>query len=190
MAIVLRDIRTAVQNYLDTHVTVTISAPTPASGVTIQPNETFTFSITGTNSASPDAIRLVNVRYHVSVANPAVAKLVVPATNPFPAVNGITYKARSGFFGPLVDLAPNAEVGEMFLFPSPSSSAGPIFIDRAGDLDVGDSDTISLTGKAGAAAAGGNSQISCNIIAEVDLDFLFTKNEDSPTATRSLVVIG
>ena len=156
----------------------------------INPNEQFTFSVTATNSSAADAIRLVNVRYQVSVANPAVGKLVVPATNP--DANGIRYRGPVGIFaGPLVDLAPNAEVGTMFLFPPASSTGGPIFIERAGDLDVGDSDTISgLKGKAGPGAGGGNSQITCRILAEPDLDFLFPKFEDSPTATRVLNVVG
>jgi len=185
MAITLRDIRTAVQNYLDTHVGVSISGLTPAGGVSIQPNEVFTFSVTANNSSAADAIRLVNVRYHIRVLNPAVAKLVVPSSNP--DANGVTYKSGpGGFFS--FNLAPNAEVGEMFLFPPASGIFAP---DKAGDLDIGDIDTIAgLKGKAGSAPAGGSTSITCAVLAEADLDFLFPKNEDSASATRALTVVG
>jgi len=187
MTIVLRDLRTAVQNYLDTKVTVSISALTPAGGTTIQPNETFTFSVTGTNTAAPDAIRLVNVRYHVKVVNPTVAKLVVPASNP--DASGIKYKSGSGGLF-TVDLSPNAEVSEMYLFP-PVDSGFPFPSDKAGDLDPGDSDTITgLKGKAAPALGGGITQITCRILADPDLDFLFPQNEDNPSATKALTVIG
>ena len=39
MAITLRDIRTAVQNYLDTHVGVSISGLTPAGGLSTDPTK-------------------------------------------------------------------------------------------------------------------------------------------------------
>lgn len=188
MTIILRDIRTAVQNYLDTHVTVTISPLSPASGNTIQPNEYFTFSVTATNSSAVDAIRLVNVRYYVTVLNPAVGKLVVPDTNP--DSNGIRYRKPGPVLGLMVDCAPKEEVGTMYVFPPASVSSPPFVLDRAGDLDVGDSDTIQLRGKAGTNPSGGNTQITCKILAEPDLDFLFPKNEDSSTATRPLIVIG
>jgi hypothetical protein len=189
MSIVLRDLRAAVQNYLDTHVTVTVSPLTPAVGVTIQPNEPFTFDVTGTNLSGPDAIKLVNVRYHIWVENPAIAKLVVPTHNP--NFNGITYKGWTstpdvGLF--LVNLPANAEVAEMYLFPPAS---GPFPQDKAGDLNPGDSDSIlGLKGKAGPAAGGGSTQITCRIQADPDLDFLFPKNEDSPTVTQTLTVVG
>jgi hypothetical protein len=183
MAIVLPELRTAVQHYLDTHVHMEISAPTPDSGPTIQPNGSFTFNITVTNLdlALDPGIRLVNVRYHVKVQNPAVAKLVVPTTNP--DFNGIRYKGPDT----LVDLAPKAEVDEMYLLP-PASGTGPIFIERAGDLDVGDSDIISVTGKCGPAAVGSTTVIACSIRADPDLDYLFPKNKESNTFSTTVLI--
>src|SRR5438309_486823 len=127
MTINLRDLRTAVRDYLDSKVTVTISAPTSTSGSNIiQPHEIFTFSIIAKNAASPDGIRLVNVRYHVRTLNPAAAKLVVPATNP--DANGIRYKGHQPFLG-FFDLIPNTELDEMFLFPPASPVGTPFTID-------------------------------------------------------------
>ncbi|HEY9657185.1 MAG TPA: hypothetical protein V6C65_01885 [Allocoleopsis sp.] len=183
----LRDLRTAVQNYLDTQVAITISAFTPATGTSIQPGEQFTFSVTGTNASGVDAIRLINVRYVVRVIDPAVAKLVVPATNP--DAMGIRYKGPGLIFGTLVDLAPNARVSEMYIYP-PASMNSPFYIDRAGDLNIGDSDTLTLTGEAGSAVNGGNTQIMCQILADPDLDFIFPKNENTPSTSKSLVIIG
>jgi hypothetical protein len=72
--------------------------------------------------AGPDAIRLVNVRYHVNVLDPMVTQLVVPAANP--DAKGITYKTL--FDRPsgtqFIDLPPNMEVAEMYLF-APASGA-------------------------------------------------------------------
>ena len=83
--------------------------------------------------------------------------------------------------GALVDLEPKAEVDEMYLFPPASGTS----IERAGDLDVGDSDTISVTGKGGSV---GNANIVCSIIADPDLDYLFPKNRESSSTTKSVVI--
>jgi hypothetical protein len=194
MTINLRDLRTAVRDYLDSKVTVTISAPTSTSGSNVIPSHAvFTFSITAQNAASPDGIRLVNVRYHLRTLNPAAAKLVVPATNP--DVNGIRYKGLLhqpvlAFF----DLIPNTEHDETFLFPPASPVGTTLPIDRAGDLDVGDSDTISgikgKTGVGGGVEGAVSGTITCRVIAEPDLDFLFPKNEDTATASKTFLVFG
>jgi hypothetical protein len=82
----------------------------------------------------------------------------------------------------------------MFLFPPASPTGTTLPIDRAGDLNVGDSDTISgIRGKAG---DGGSVEgpvfgtITCRVIAAPDLDFLFPKDEDTATASRVFAVIG
>jgi hypothetical protein len=143
---------------------------------TIRPNEKFTFSVTATNSSEPDAVRLENVRYHIRVEDSAVAKLLVPPTNPDD--DGTAYKGIDSASGDLVDLAPNAEVGEMHLYPRPTiPGGGPVVIERAGDLDVGDSDVLSVRGKA---FTTGDTQITCQVTAEPDVEI--------PLATKLLEV--
>lgn len=174
MPINLQEIRTAVQTYLDTRVTVSISAITPATGSSIQPNENFSFSITVTNaSAVAGGIALKNVRYCIWLDNYTVGKIIVPAA---PMV------ARTGWLTSDPVLAAGTQVnGNMYLFPPNENNY----------LDPGESDTISLTGRAGAAAAaGGTTNIRFKIRAEADLAYLFPKHEDSPSTSRSLVVIG
>jgi len=178
MTVVLRDIRTAVQNYLDTHVAVSISPITPKTGTVVNKSELFTFTVSVTNSSAADAIRLVKVRYHLHVQTPAVAKLVVPATNP--DAQGITYKNLPG--GDFAsNLAPNAEVADMYLFPSPSNFLG----EGSGDLDVGDKDTIEVTGRG---LVVGGTDIKFRVLAEADLDFLFPHFEDSATVVQKVDV--
>jgi hypothetical protein len=180
MAINLRDIRDAVIAYID-HIVTGLSAPVPAAGGEINPGEEFTFSATVLNITFsglfpiPGPIRLKNVRYHLKVENPTVAQLKVP--------NATTATARSGPTTAYPVLAPGTFVGEMYLFFTAGSDYDV--------LDPGETDTLAgLKGKAGPGVAGGTTNIRFRILAEVDTDFLFPKNQDSPTATRSLVVHG
>ncbi|MCI5223136.1 MAG: hypothetical protein D3924_10790, partial [Candidatus Electrothrix sp. AR4] len=120
-----------------------------------------------------------NVRYHISMADPAVAKLTVPAANP--DKDGIAYKGVDSASGELVGLAPNAEVQEMHLFPSPTiRGGGPVVIDRAGTLDPGDSDLLKIHGQAASDAEGGSTEISCHVTVEPDVEI--------PVATKPLKV--
>ena len=174
MAIELKDIRTAVRVYLNTKVAVSISPLVADVPGVISPNEGFTFSVTAINAASTEGgIALRNIRYHLSVANSSVAKLVVPPTTvaitraiPAVPVAGTTD----------ITLTPGTQVKEMFLFP---------LADRT--LTTGDTDTISgLKGRAGAL---GNTEINFDILADPDLEFLFPKNENSFTTSRPLSVV-
>ncbi|XOF34012.1 MAG: hypothetical protein ACL93V_01550 [Candidatus Electrothrix sp. YB6] len=148
----------------------------------IRPNQKFTFKVTATNPSAPDAVRLENVRYHVRVEDPAIAKLIVPAENPDEYRTG--YKGKDAASGELVELAPNAEVDEMYLFPGASSGpvtiggTSPVIIDRARELGVGDSDVLELKGKA---LATGSTQLTCQVSGEPDLAI--------PLATEPLEVI-
>lgn len=86
----------------------------------IRATEKFSFSVTATNSSETDAVPLENVCYHLKVEDPTVAKLLVPAENP--DENGTGYKGIDPASGNLVELAPNTEVDEMYLFPKASPS--------------------------------------------------------------------
>jgi hypothetical protein len=170
MAINLQEIRTAVMSYVDTKVAVSISALSPAAGSSINPNEEFGFTLTATNgSLVSGGVPLKDLVWHVWVENEAIAKLIVPAA---PIV------ARSSPYSSAPVLTPGSQVNRMYLFPPDNS------------LMIGDTDTISLRGRTGGAAAGGMTNIRFKIYAAVDMDWLFPKDQDSPTVTRKLQVIG
>lgn len=170
----LQNIRNAVRTYLNTRVTVLISALTPEAGITIQPDEKFSFSITVTNAtAATGGIALKNVRYRLWMQNYAVGKLIVP---PHPM------RAYSKWLETSIERTPGDEISDdMYLFPPNEKNY----------LRPGETDTISgLEGRAGDAPAGGTTDIRFKIRAEVDMDYLFPKHEDSPTIDRVLTVIG
>ena len=143
----------------------------------IRPTEKFSFSITVTNSSEGNAVRLENVRYHMKVEYPAIARLLVPPENP--DEDGTVYKGVDPATGELIDLAPNAEVGEMTLCPRATVRGGnPVIIERAGDLDIGDSDVLTLRGLA---LAVGSTQLSCQVSGEPDVEI--------PLATKPLDIV-
>jgi len=174
MAINLNEIPAAVRAYLDTKITVSVSPLTSAAGPTINPSENFSFSVTVTNAnAALGGIALKNVRYILTVDNSAVGKLKVPAIGSSTDLTGAV-------------LAAGAEVAA-FIYSPPTF----VFIgDSAATLGVGDADTQSFSGKAGAAVAGGTTTIRARILADVDLDQLFPKGEDTSVALRTLSVVG
>lgn len=173
MPINLQEIRSAVVSYVDSKVTVTISALVPASGTSINPNEEFSFSLTVRNAdAASGGIALKDVVWQVWVLNDAVGKLIVP---PAPMV------ARASLSSGAAALPPGSQVREMFLFPPDAN---------ANYLTVGDTDSINLRGKAGPSGAGGSTNIQFKVHPDVDMDWLFPKDQDSATATRALTVIG
>jgi hypothetical protein len=135
MAINLPDIRTATRDYLEDSVTMTVTPPVPDVQGSINPAEEFTFNVKAANVGGPNGVRLIGVIYHVTIAPGGVARLKVPATAPV--------RATPNPSSPL--LTPNSLVTEMFVFPS-----DPV-------LDVGDTDFITLKGKAGSAPASARS---------------------------------
>ncbi|MBO0612325.1 hypothetical protein [Thiothrix fructosivorans] len=184
MAINLQDIRSAVINYIDTKVTVSISPLNPAAGLTVGPDEQFGFTLKAKNADIP----LKNVIWHVWVENSSVGKLIVPAS---PKAHSSLYPSEAN------KLTPGTSVAGMYLFPPstiffpfPVVDAMPIIPDPAGYLGVDDTDSISLQGKAGSTATGGITNIRFNIYAECDMDWLFPKSQDSATAIRALTVVG
>lgn len=192
MPINLIDIRTAVQDYLNTKVGTVISALTPVVSGPINPGDEFSFKITALNApAANGGIRLVNVRYHLKVVNPAIASLIVPG-------GGIAL-ARSGSLTSDPVFAPGKLVPEMYLFPSPgdNKSLFPSPGDNRSSLFPSPGDNRSLEvdehdfidGLKGRATVVGNTQIQFDVIAEPDLDFLYPKNENSPLSGAGLTVV-
>jgi hypothetical protein len=143
----------------------------------IRPTKKFSFSVTTTNSSEADAVHLENVRYHVKVEDPAVAKLLVPPTNP--DADGTGYKGVDPASGDLVELAPNAEVDEMILYPRATvRGGGPVVIERAGTLGIGDSDVLKLRGQA---LTAGSTRLTCQVSGEPDVEI--------PLATKPLDIV-
>lgn len=168
MAVNLPDLPQAVRAYLDTKVTVTVSALTPV-GQVINPGETFTFSVTATNASAPNGgIALTNVRYQVSVGNANVARIRVPST-------GTAIDAQGQ------PIAPNSEVGFFTFNPS-----GP----DPSYLQIGEADALTLTGRAGTNQAGGTTTITARIQGDPDINALFPRNENSAAGTRGVSVAG
>ena len=57
-------------------------------------------------------------------------------------------------------------------------------------LPIGETGTLTVTGKASDAANGGKTSVRARVLADVDLDELFPQGEDTPVATKSLAVVG
>src|SRR5262245_652571 len=107
MPIDLSDIPTAVADYLDNHVTTEVSDV--SSGGTIEDGEIGTFDVTVTNAGAPDGVRLVNVRYHLTVSPGNVAKLVADSSALAP---------QRATINPNDPVLLNGELTEvMFIFP-------------------------------------------------------------------------
>jgi hypothetical protein len=147
----------------------------PATGILLGQNEEFCLLITVKN-ASPDSggLALKNVRYHLWVENPEILKLIVPNA---PIV------ARSGYSSDSPVIGVGKLVNEMYLF----------FSDQRGYLGPGDFDTLGndtyspnsiLRGRIGTP----NNQLGTNIrfkvIADLDMDYIFPKNEDTASSNR------
>ena len=83
MSIALKDLPAAVETYLETLVTCTVSPIVPDVPNTMTVNERGRFSITVTNAAAPDGVRLTNIKHHVSIEPINRGMLVVPASTGF-----------------------------------------------------------------------------------------------------------
>ena len=164
MAINLKDIPEAVKAYLNTQVTVTITPFVPV-GNSVQPNETFTFDVTVKNNGD---VALKNVKYKVWAVNPGIAKVRTPT-------NGSSTDLEGNSIGG------DQEVGGFIFNPSNNSVY---------DLPAGDHDALHLTGKAVSGPSGGTTGIRASVFADIDLDLLFPKGEDSGTSQRTLTVQG
>jgi hypothetical protein len=169
MPINLKDIPDAVRAYMNSKVPVLITQLKATAGTAISPSELFEIHIQVTNSDPAANVGLKNVKYRVSIDNPAVAKLIVPPT----AVGKTTDLAG----GPLIA---GQEVSAMIFDPANS----------AFELPAGDLDTLVLTGKAGSTPGGGTTTVRARVLADIDLDALFPKGEDTPPTSKTLTVVG
>lgn len=171
MSINLEDIRTAVMNYVDSNVTITVTHLISA-GTTINPGEGFSVRLNAANaSAANGGIPLRNVVWWVSAQDETVFKLLVPDE---------PYVARSGLSKTSPKLTPGTQVNEMYIFP------------RAVDnyLSVGDTDSVTISCKAGSGSVGGACFLYAKVYASVDDDWLFPKDQDSITGVRYIEVVG
>lgn len=178
MAISLADIRSAVNVYLDTFTSVTISSIQDA-GNQVNPNEGFSFEVSATNSGG---VRLKNVRLRVEVDNAAVGKLLVKGDFlTFSALLPTIPNNVKDLNGSNVTL--NQQVQGMIIDFSTSHQWSVI--------EPGESlPKVKIFGKAGAAPAGGTTTIRAKIIADIDHDYLYPGNQSSLSGTRELKVVG
>ena len=169
MPIDLSDIPTAVGEYLDTHVTTVVSAV--SSGGTIEEDEIGEFTVTVTNAAAPDGVRLINVRYHLTVSPGSVAKFQTDSSALMPQRPTIDPSSPAFGFGDLTE--------EMFLFPNSG------FLTQA-ELNVGE--VAVIEGLNVKALGVGSATIKCHIHADIDQDSLFPNSQNSPNGRREFSV--
>jgi hypothetical protein len=177
----LNDIRQATKSYLDNRVRCSISEVIPDVPNVLSPKEKFTFSITARNAGSSDlsgdSTRLKNIVYHVWIVETTKAQLIVPPTAKGTAYSTFPIVGLGPVLSPLVDGKENL-VNSYFLKPP------------EGDfkfLDVAEADTI--IGLRGIAKELGNFTIKFEIYADLDLDWLFPKGENSGEATRTTPIV-
>jgi hypothetical protein len=161
VAIDLADLRSAVIAYVSTQVAAGTTPPTADVGGTINPGEEFSF----TAHAKNVGIRVINITYHITIDSPSVAQLKVPASPP----------ARASRFPSEPLLAPGSFVSGMFLFPTDNS------------LEPFDSDTIP--GLKGKGISIGLANLRCHIHGDVDLDFIFPKDNRCQDGIRQVQVV-
>ena len=164
MAILLSDLRTAFQTAVDSVIT-TVSTPVADVPNAISPNEGFTYTVTATNSG-PDAVRLINVIYHVQIEPSNRGQLQVPPV--------LDARASPDITAPL--LAPNTFVSsQMYLFPANDT------------LDV--NQAVTLNGLKGKALALGNVTLKCHVHCDPDLGYFFPGDEKNSDGTRVFSVV-
>lgn len=189
MAINLQDIRTSVQTYLNEKVIVKISELIPESGIQLGQNEKFAFKVTVSNAPSNEGgLALKNVRYYIEIDNPLVAKLYVPPNiEDFFHVIGW---AKSEPNDNSENLQPGKLVNYYYLFPGKGNK-------HKDYLNPGESKSFGSTifseshikGKTQTPLNGSGASIVFKVLAEIDLDYIFPKNEDSPIVTKPFSVV-
>jgi hypothetical protein len=169
MPIDLIDIPAAVADYLDNHVTTTVSAV--SSGGSIEDGEIGTFSVTVTNAAAPDGVRLIDVRYHVIVSPPSVAKL---------SANGSAIVRQHATNDQNSSPLGNGDLVEEYFIIAFTG------VTELRELDPGE--TVTIDGLEVKGIKKGNATIKCHIHADIDQDSLFPQGENSPNGTHDFKV--
>ena len=175
MTIKLRDIRTAVEDYLNTSVGVTVTEVRPSDlGGTMNPNEHGTFDLVVINTGEPNGVPLTNVRFHLTFKKDAAgndigAKFLAPTT--------AVAIARDGTSDSSALLKPGDPFSEMVLFPPEST------LDVPGGIEVQNL-VVVAPGHAGPEVT-----IQCHVHAEADQTFLFPPGERGKNGTTSFKVV-
>jgi hypothetical protein len=151
MALRLEELQESTRVYIETQTRVTVSNFRPDVGPKLNRNEGFSFDIEMQNLGS---IGLVNLRVIIRVANPAIAKLIVP-----PLEMGSVHTA---FTSDSPTVPPGTEVQDMILFPRFDTL-----------LPNGQNSFTKLRGKA---HAGGSTNLEVEVLAEPDIHSTFRHN--------------
>ncbi len=153
MPIELTDIPAAIASYLDTQVSVTVSAVTPTkpNQDVLTPGQDGTFTVTVTNAAAPDGVGLTNVTYHMKIDDGSVAKLIAPGS----PVVGASDKLIGG-----TTLPRGSKQTEMFVTLVTSTTLG------AGESQPPINIDVHCVNQ-------GDAKITCHIHADIDQSDLF-----------------
>ncbi|WP_436530977.1 hypothetical protein [Actinoplanes sp. HUAS TT8] len=171
MSIVLHDIPAAVRDYVDSLVTVKITevTPTDPDQNVLTTDQIGAFTVSAFNGGVPNGVRVINVLYHVAIADAAgtkgaVAKLIVPDV-----LTGETFSDQEA------------------TKPLKAGTKHTDFFVRTADTDLGpgDTDEVRLTL---ICLDDGDAKISCHVHADVDREALFPNSESHSTG-RGLTVL-
>ena len=167
MPIELIDIPAAVADYLDTHVSTTVSAVIPRrmNQDVLTPGQDGTFTVTVTNAGTPDGVRLANVAFHVKISDDAVAQLIVPQSAFVAAYDTLTATTP---------LPGGSKRSDMY-----------VRLLAATTLDVGDSQPVHLTVHC---RDQGDAKITCHIHADIDESDLFPTSQN-PNGEQTVSVL-
>jgi hypothetical protein len=168
MTIALADLAKALTTYLDDEVTVDITKVT----TNVEKNEEGSFTLTVTNAAAPNGVKLTGLALHMTLDDPAVMDILGKDD---PA--GIhTSRQDAGLNSPVVvngQVAPN---GQMCVF----------FNGDAGVLDVGKSATIEIEYRGKNA---GTTTLKVHPHASVSSSTLFPPNQAGVNSKQDITIL-
>lgn len=168
MTIALTDLADAITTYLDKEVTVDITKVT----TNVEKHEEGSFTLTVTNAAAPNGVKLIGLALHMTIDDPTVMDILG-----FDDPAGIhTSRQNAGPKSPVVvngDVAPN---GEMCVF----------FNGDAGVLDVGDKATVEIQYRGENA---GTTTLKVHPHATVSTDTLFPPNQAGVNSKHDITIL-
>lgn len=168
MAINLQDIHQASIDYVGTSIQCSLENLVADIPNAISPGEGFKFDLRVKNNGN---IRIIKVKYHIYVSDPAKAKLIVPGN--------LLYRfARSGYPVDSPLLAPGSQVTDMYLFPYDADKKS---------LDPNETDL--WPNLRGIANSLGNTTIRFNVLGQIDLNYLFPENTMSQQTSLGIQVV-